>query len=48
MTKTEEKLLEALRFANNELSKLRVIEVQQNAFISKLQGEIAQLKGLDK
>jgi len=40
-------LQNALRFANDELSKSRVIEVEQNAFIRKLQGELAQLKGLD-
>ena len=40
-------LQNALRFANDELSKARVIEVEQNAFIRKLQGELAQLKGLD-
>ena len=48
MTESEKKLAEALIFANNELSKLRVIEVEQNAFIRELQGEIARLKGLDK
>jgi hypothetical protein len=48
MTETEQKLLAALRFANDELTKARIIEVEQNALIRKLQGEIAQLKGLDK
>jgi hypothetical protein len=41
-------LITALKFANDELSNLRLVELEQNQFIAKLQGEIAQLKGLDK
>lgn len=48
MTETEEKLMKALMFANEELTKLRIIELDQNLFIRKLQAEIAELKGLNR